>query len=177
MIPSWLPSFLLPRWHLNKSVPTQNWTDLGSLPSPEDKQVNEPASWGTKPQDQQRNILMEFRPKPLENTQAGRRSNSHLIHETSQANFLLRQMLTLSDTFYFIFLLCIFQCSVTCGKGYKQRLVSCSEIYTGKDHYEYGYQNTVHCPGTPPPNVQSCYLGECPVLASWRVGNWGSVCF
>ncbi|ETE70213.1 A disintegrin and metalloproteinase with thrombospondin motifs 9, partial [Ophiophagus hannah] len=68
------------------------------------------------------------------------------------------------------------ECSVTCGKGYKQRLVSCSEIYTGKDHYEYGYQNTVHCPGTPPPNVQSCYLGECPVLASWRVGNWGSVC-
>ncbi|XP_039206103.1 A disintegrin and metalloproteinase with thrombospondin motifs 9 isoform X2 [Crotalus tigris] len=66
------------------------------------------------------------------------------------------------------------ECSVTCGKGYKQRLVSCSEIYTGKDHYEYGYQNTVHCPGTPPPNVQSCYLGECPVLASWRVGNWGS---
>ncbi|XP_032067588.1 A disintegrin and metalloproteinase with thrombospondin motifs 9 isoform X2 [Thamnophis elegans] len=66
------------------------------------------------------------------------------------------------------------ECSVTCGKGYKQRLVSCSEIYTGKDHYEYGYQNTVHCPGTPPLNVQSCYLGECPVLASWRVGNWGS---
>ncbi|XP_032997191.1 A disintegrin and metalloproteinase with thrombospondin motifs 9 isoform X4 [Lacerta agilis] len=66
------------------------------------------------------------------------------------------------------------ECSVTCGKGYKQRLVSCSEIYTGKDHYEYGYQNTVNCPGTQPPNVQSCYLGECPVLASWRVGNWGS---
>nr|XP_028575323.1 A disintegrin and metalloproteinase with thrombospondin motifs 9 isoform X3 [Podarcis muralis] len=66
------------------------------------------------------------------------------------------------------------ECSVTCGKGYRQRLVSCSEIYTGKDHYEYGYQNTVNCPGTQPPNVQSCYLGECPVLASWRVGNWGS---
>ncbi|XP_044307992.1 A disintegrin and metalloproteinase with thrombospondin motifs 9 isoform X4 [Varanus komodoensis] len=66
------------------------------------------------------------------------------------------------------------ECSVTCGKGYKQRLVSCSEIYTGKDHYEYGYTNVVNCPGTQPPNVQSCYLGECPVLASWRVGNWGS---
>ncbi|XP_062486212.1 A disintegrin and metalloproteinase with thrombospondin motifs 9 isoform X4 [Pezoporus occidentalis] len=65
-------------------------------------------------------------------------------------------------------------CSVTCGKGYKQRLVSCSEIYTGKDHYEYGYQNTVNCPGTQPPNIQPCYLGECPVSASWRVGNWGS---
>uniref|UniRef100_A0A8B9M4M2 ADAM metallopeptidase with thrombospondin type 1 motif 9 n=1 Tax=Accipiter nisus TaxID=211598 RepID=A0A8B9M4M2_9AVES len=66
------------------------------------------------------------------------------------------------------------QCSVTCGKGYRQRLVSCSEIYTGKDHYEYGYQNTVNCPGTQPPNIQPCYLGECPVSASWRVGNWGS---
>jgi len=67
------------------------------------------------------------------------------------------------------------QCSVTCGKGYRQRLVSCSEIYTGKDHYEYGYQNTVNCPGTQPPNIQPCYRGECPVSASWRVGNWGSV--
>ncbi|XP_059571400.1 A disintegrin and metalloproteinase with thrombospondin motifs 9 isoform X2 [Alligator mississippiensis] len=66
------------------------------------------------------------------------------------------------------------ECSVTCGKGYKQRLVSCSEIYTGKDHYEYGYQNTVNCPGTQPPNIHPCYLGECPVLATWRVGNWGS---
>ncbi|XP_060095443.1 A disintegrin and metalloproteinase with thrombospondin motifs 9 isoform X1 [Heteronotia binoei] len=66
------------------------------------------------------------------------------------------------------------ECSVTCGKGYRQRLVSCSEIYTGKDHYEYGYQNTINCPGTQPPNVDSCYLGECPVLAMWRVGNWGS---
>uniref|UniRef100_A0A8C0VMC1 ADAM metallopeptidase with thrombospondin type 1 motif 9 n=1 Tax=Cyanistes caeruleus TaxID=156563 RepID=A0A8C0VMC1_CYACU len=66
------------------------------------------------------------------------------------------------------------QCSVTCGKGYRQRLVSCSEIYTGKDHYEYGYQNMVNCPGTQPPNIQPCYLGECPISASWRVGNWGS---
>ncbi|EMP30109.1 A disintegrin and metalloproteinase with thrombospondin motifs 9 [Chelonia mydas] len=66
------------------------------------------------------------------------------------------------------------ECSVTCGKGYKQRLVSCSEIYTEKDHYEYGYQNIDNCPGTQPPNVRTCYLGECPVLATWRVGNWGS---
>ncbi|RMB98977.1 hypothetical protein DUI87_24522 [Hirundo rustica rustica] len=66
------------------------------------------------------------------------------------------------------------ECSVTCGKGYRQRLVSCSEIYTGKDHYEYGYQNMVNCPGTQPPNIQPCYLGECPISASWRVGNWGS---
>lgn len=67
------------------------------------------------------------------------------------------------------------QCSVTCGKGYKQRLVSCSEIYTGKENYEYSYQTTINCPGAQPPSVQPCYLRECPVSATWRVGNWGSV--
>ncbi|XP_058144334.1 A disintegrin and metalloproteinase with thrombospondin motifs 9 isoform X15 [Dasypus novemcinctus] len=66
------------------------------------------------------------------------------------------------------------ECSVTCGKGYKQRLVSCSEIYTGKENYEYSYQTTVNCPGTQPPSVLPCYLRECPVSATWRVGNWGS---
>lgn len=67
------------------------------------------------------------------------------------------------------------QCSVTCGKGYKQRLVSCSEIYTGKENYEYGHQAATNCPGTQPPSVQPCYLRECPASATWRVGNWGSV--
>lgn len=67
------------------------------------------------------------------------------------------------------------QCSVTCGKGYKQRLVSCSEIYTGKENYEYSYQTTTNCPGTQPPSTHPCYLRECPVSATWRVGNWGSV--
>lgn len=66
------------------------------------------------------------------------------------------------------------ECSVTCGKGYRQRLVSCSEIYTGKENYEYSYQTTVNCPGTQPPSVQPCYLRDCPVSATWRVGNWGS---
>ena len=67
------------------------------------------------------------------------------------------------------------QCSVTCGKGYKQRLVSCSEIYTGKENYEYSYQTAINCPGMQPPSVQPCFLRECPVSATWRVGNWGSV--
>ena len=67
------------------------------------------------------------------------------------------------------------QCSVTCGKGYKQRLVSCSEIYTGKENYEYGHQAATDCPGTQPPSVHPCYLRECPISATWRVGNWGSV--
>ncbi|XP_041047780.1 A disintegrin and metalloproteinase with thrombospondin motifs 9-like isoform X1 [Carcharodon carcharias] len=68
------------------------------------------------------------------------------------------------------------ECSVTCGNGYQQRLVSCSEVYNGKDLYEYGYyhQITTNCPGTQPPNIRACTLGECHVTASWRVGNWGS---
>ncbi|XP_036992016.2 A disintegrin and metalloproteinase with thrombospondin motifs 9 isoform X1 [Artibeus jamaicensis] len=66
------------------------------------------------------------------------------------------------------------ECSVTCGKGYKQRLVSCSEIYTGKENYEYGHQTATNCPGTQPPSVHPCYLKECPISATWRVGNWGS---
>ncbi|KAM4722780.1 A disintegrin and metalloproteinase with thrombospondin motifs 9 [Rhinophrynus dorsalis] len=66
------------------------------------------------------------------------------------------------------------ECSVTCGKGFKQRLVSCSEVFSAKDHYEYGYhQRAANCPGTQPPNVQNCYMGECPISALWRVGNWG----
>lgn len=67
------------------------------------------------------------------------------------------------------------QCSVTCGKGYKQRLVSCSEIYTGKENYEYGHQTATNCPGMQPPSVHPCYLRDCPISATWRVGNWGSV--
>uniref|UniRef100_A0A8C5W4B4 GON domain-containing protein n=1 Tax=Microcebus murinus TaxID=30608 RepID=A0A8C5W4B4_MICMU len=66
------------------------------------------------------------------------------------------------------------ECSVTCGEGYKQRLVSCSEIYTGKENYEYGHQTATNCPGSQPPSVQRCYLRGCPVSATWRVGNWGS---
>nr|XP_033782394.1 A disintegrin and metalloproteinase with thrombospondin motifs 9 isoform X3 [Geotrypetes seraphini] len=66
------------------------------------------------------------------------------------------------------------ECSVTCGEGYQQRLVSCSEVFSEKEHYEYGYQSAANCPGTQPQNVRNCYIGECPVSASWRVGNWGS---
>ncbi|KAM7063007.1 A disintegrin and metalloproteinase with thrombospondin motifs 9 isoform 4-T4 [Molossus nigricans] len=66
------------------------------------------------------------------------------------------------------------ECSVTCGKGYKQRLVSCSEIYTGKENYEYGHQTATNCPGMQPLSVHPCYLRDCPISATWRVGNWGS---
>nr|XP_006004481.1 PREDICTED: A disintegrin and metalloproteinase with thrombospondin motifs 9 [Latimeria chalumnae] len=65
------------------------------------------------------------------------------------------------------------ECSVTCGHGYQRRLISCSEVYSSKDQYEYGYQTTTYCPGIRPPDVRTCYLRECQVSASWRIGNWG----
>uniref|UniRef100_A0A8C5ZLX5 ADAM metallopeptidase with thrombospondin type 1 motif 9 n=1 Tax=Marmota marmota marmota TaxID=9994 RepID=A0A8C5ZLX5_MARMA len=66
------------------------------------------------------------------------------------------------------------ECSVTCGKGYQQRLVSCSEVYAGKDSYQYTYQASAPCPGPQPASVRPCYPGTCPASAAWRVGNWGS---
>ncbi|XP_043933862.1 A disintegrin and metalloproteinase with thrombospondin motifs 9 [Protopterus annectens] len=66
------------------------------------------------------------------------------------------------------------ECSVTCDYGYQRRLVTCSEIYNNKDHYEYGFEATVQCPGTQPPTMRSCYSGECQPSTTWSVGNWGS---
>ncbi|XP_058855652.1 A disintegrin and metalloproteinase with thrombospondin motifs 9-like [Acipenser ruthenus] len=65
------------------------------------------------------------------------------------------------------------ECSVSCGQGYQRRLASCSEVYSAKDQYEYGYQATSNCPGTPPTSVQACNPGECSAPESWRVGDWG----
>ncbi|KAG2471070.1 ATS9 metalloproteinase, partial [Polypterus senegalus] len=64
------------------------------------------------------------------------------------------------------------ECSVSCGRGYQRRLVSCSEVYSDKDHYEYGYQVTSNCPGVPPTSIQACYPEECVAPATWRVANW-----
>ncbi|KAG7478040.1 hypothetical protein MATL_G00076160 [Megalops atlanticus] len=65
------------------------------------------------------------------------------------------------------------ECSVSCGQGYRRRLVSCSEVHSGKDHYEYGYQFSYNCPGTPPDSVLVCNLAPCPAPQAWRVGIWG----
>ncbi|MBN3323406.1 ATS9 metalloproteinase, partial [Atractosteus spatula] len=64
------------------------------------------------------------------------------------------------------------ECSVSCGQGYQRRLVSCSEVHSGKDHYEYGYQSS-NCPGAPPASIQICHSVSCPAAQAWRVGNWG----
>uniref|UniRef100_A0A3B3V505 ADAM metallopeptidase with thrombospondin type 1 motif 9 n=1 Tax=Poecilia latipinna TaxID=48699 RepID=A0A3B3V505_9TELE len=65
------------------------------------------------------------------------------------------------------------ECSVSCGQGYRQRLVSCSEVHVENDNYEYGHQSLSNCPGTPPESYMPCHLGTCPPPQEWRAGVWG----
>uniref|UniRef100_A0A3P8V006 ADAM metallopeptidase with thrombospondin type 1 motif 9 n=1 Tax=Cynoglossus semilaevis TaxID=244447 RepID=A0A3P8V006_CYNSE len=65
------------------------------------------------------------------------------------------------------------QCSASCGQGYRQRLVSCSEVHVENDNYEYGHQSLSNCPGTPPESYMPCNLGPCLPPQDWRVGIWG----
>ncbi|XP_037107672.1 A disintegrin and metalloproteinase with thrombospondin motifs 9 [Syngnathus acus] len=65
------------------------------------------------------------------------------------------------------------ECSVSCGQGYRQRLISCSEVHMEKDNYEYGHQSLSNCPGTPPERYKPCHLKSCAPLHEWRVGTWG----
>lgn len=67
------------------------------------------------------------------------------------------------------------QCSASCGQGYRQRLVSCSEVHVENENYEYGHQSLSNCPGTPPESYMSCSLDPCPPPQAWRVGTWGPV--
>ncbi|KAM9813380.1 A disintegrin and metalloproteinase with thrombospondin motifs 9 [Neosynchiropus ocellatus] len=65
------------------------------------------------------------------------------------------------------------ECSSSCGPGYRQRLVSCSEVHVENENYEYGHQSLSNCPGTPPESFTPCNLEPCPSLLEWRVGTWG----
>ncbi|KAM4588255.1 A disintegrin and metalloproteinase with thrombospondin motifs 9 isoform 1-T1 [Odontesthes bonariensis] len=65
------------------------------------------------------------------------------------------------------------ECSASCGQGYRQRLVSCSEVHVENDNYEYGHQSLSNCPGTPPESYMPCNLDPCPSPQEWRVGIWG----
>ncbi|XP_029990964.1 A disintegrin and metalloproteinase with thrombospondin motifs 9 isoform X1 [Sphaeramia orbicularis] len=65
------------------------------------------------------------------------------------------------------------ECSVSCGQGYRQRLISCSEVHVENDNYEYGHQSLSNCPGTPPESYMPCNLDLCPPPQEWRVGIWG----
>uniref|UniRef100_A0A8C6VYZ8 ADAM metallopeptidase with thrombospondin type 1 motif 9 n=1 Tax=Nothobranchius furzeri TaxID=105023 RepID=A0A8C6VYZ8_NOTFU len=65
------------------------------------------------------------------------------------------------------------KCSVSCGQGYRQRLISCSEVHVENDNYEYGHQSLSNCPGTPPESYMPCDLGPCSPPPEWRAGTWG----
>lgn len=69
----------------------------------------------------------------------------------------------------------LLQCSASCGQGYRQRLISCSEVHVENDNYEYGHQSLSSCPGSPPESYMPCNLGPCLPLQEWRVGAWGLV--
>lgn len=78
-------------------------------------------------------------------------------------------------SFFMPVIYAILQCSASCGQGYRQRLISCSEVHVENDNYEYGHQSLSNCPGTPPESYMPCNLGPCPLLQEWRVGIWGLV--
>lgn len=69
----------------------------------------------------------------------------------------------------------LLQCSASCGQGYRQRLISCSEVHVENENYEYGHQSLSNCPGTPPESYMPCNLDPCPPPQEWRVGIWGPV--
>ena len=59
---------------------------------------------------------------------------------------------------------CLPQCLVTCGKGYKHRQTWCQ---FGEDRLDDRF-----CDSSKPESVQTCQQQEC---ASWQVGHWGQV--
>ncbi|XP_077458454.1 A disintegrin and metalloproteinase with thrombospondin motifs 9 [Stigmatopora argus] len=65
------------------------------------------------------------------------------------------------------------ECSASCGQGYRQRRISCSEMHTKKNNYEYSHHSLSNCPGTPPERHRPCHLESCPPLQEWSVGTWG----
>uniref|UniRef100_A0A8C9T5B8 ADAM metallopeptidase with thrombospondin type 1 motif 20 n=1 Tax=Scleropages formosus TaxID=113540 RepID=A0A8C9T5B8_SCLFO len=66
------------------------------------------------------------------------------------------------------------QCSASCGPGYQQRMVSCSEIHSSRDLRSYVERSPPHprCPTPQPPAIRACLPRECPPNASWEVGPW-----
>uniref|UniRef100_A0AAQ4QNA1 ADAM metallopeptidase with thrombospondin type 1 motif, 9 n=1 Tax=Gasterosteus aculeatus aculeatus TaxID=481459 RepID=A0AAQ4QNA1_GASAC len=65
------------------------------------------------------------------------------------------------------------ECSASCGQGYRQRPISCSEVPVENDNYEYGHQSLSNCQGTPPEIYMPCNLDPCPAPQEWKVGIWG----
>ncbi|KAI4905651.1 hypothetical protein NFI96_011351 [Prochilodus magdalenae] len=69
------------------------------------------------------------------------------------------------------------QCSVSCGVGYQQRVVSCSAV-SSKQHLQmfalqsYMQLSNSECPEPPPSQTRPCILSECPQPGYWKVGPW-----
>lgn len=77
--------------------------------------------------------------------------------------------------------ICVFQCSVSCGAGYQQRMVSCTAVPSAPNLQVFGAQSYTQvlaskCPQPPPPNIQPCQLPVCLLPTSWKAGPWGKVC-
>lgn len=76
---------------------------------------------------------------------------------------------------------CVFQCSVSCGVGYQQRIVSCTAVPSAPNLQVFGAQSYTQvlpskCPQPPPPNTQPCQLPLCPLSVYWKAGPWSKVC-
>ncbi|XP_060742765.1 A disintegrin and metalloproteinase with thrombospondin motifs 20-like [Tachysurus vachellii] len=70
------------------------------------------------------------------------------------------------------------QCSVSCGAGHQQRMVSCTAVPSVPDLQVFGAQSYTQvlaskCPQPPPPNTQPCQLPVCLLPAYWKAGPWG----
>lgn len=76
----------------------------------------------------------------------------------------------------------MFQCSVSCGAGYQQRMVSCIAVPSAPnlqvfDAQSYTQVLSSKCPQPPPPSTQPCQLSECLLPVSWKTGPWSKVCY
>ncbi|XP_072528272.1 A disintegrin and metalloproteinase with thrombospondin motifs 20 isoform X2 [Salminus brasiliensis] len=69
------------------------------------------------------------------------------------------------------------QCSVSCGIGYQQRMVSCSAVPSTPDLQVFAAQSYTEaspseCPEPPPSHTKPCKMPECPAHGYWKVGSW-----
>uniref|UniRef100_A0AAR2JAB6 Peptidase M12B domain-containing protein n=1 Tax=Pygocentrus nattereri TaxID=42514 RepID=A0AAR2JAB6_PYGNA len=72
-------------------------------------------------------------------------------------------------------------CSVSCGVGYQQRMVSCAALPSTSDLQVFDAQSYMQaspteCPEPLPPQTKPCQLPECPLPGYWKAGPWSKVC-
>ncbi|XP_030629632.1 A disintegrin and metalloproteinase with thrombospondin motifs 20 [Chanos chanos] len=70
------------------------------------------------------------------------------------------------------------QCSVSCGVGYQQRMVSCSVMPSAANLQLFTAQSFhrsvpgAECPQPQPLDTRQCQIRECPPTSHWEVGPW-----